>query len=80
MANRERHPTTGPHAIAPAMAPSFGPSWGPPSPDPEARAAAARRYHTPTGEPCPRTVGVDGTVEGGDCSCCGFCLLLAGLV
>jgi hypothetical protein len=39
----------------------------------------ARRsgYATPTGDPCPRAVRVDGTVEGsGDCGSCGCCLLL----
>ena len=40
-----------------------------------------RRWGTPTGEPCPRWVRVDGRIEGsGDCQGCGFCLLLAGLV
>ena len=40
-----------------------------------------RRWGTPTGEPCPRSLRVDGSVEGtGDCVDCGFCLLLAGLV
>lgn len=35
------------------------------------------RYRTPTGEPCPRTVRVDGSVEGsGECYCCGYCLAL----
>jgi hypothetical protein len=39
------------------------------------------RWRTPTGEPCPRNVRVDGTIEGtGDCLGCGFCLLIAGLV
>jgi hypothetical protein len=42
---------------------------------------AARRYATPTGEPCPRTVRVDGTVEGdGNCRGCGVCLQFGGLV
>ena len=37
----------------------------------------ARRWATPTGEPCPRVVRVDGTLEGtGDCVGCGFCLLI----
>jgi hypothetical protein len=41
----------------------------------------AHRYPTPTGEPCPRTVRVDGTVEGtGGCTGCGCCLLGSGLV
>jgi hypothetical protein len=79
MANPAHHPTSGPPAIAPAVAPAFGPSWGPPTPVPVAH-AHAHGYQTPTGEPCPRTVRVDGTVDGGDCTCCGFCLLLAGLV
>ena len=40
-----------------------------------------RRWWTPTGEPCPRTERLDGTLEGsGDCVGCGFCLLLAGIV
>jgi hypothetical protein len=39
------------------------------------------RYPTPTGEPCPRTVRVDGTIEfGGNCQSCGTCLLYAGLL
>jgi len=39
---------------------------------------APRRYATPTGDPCPRTVRVDGSVVGnGECLCCGFCLLIA---
>ena len=39
------------------------------------------RYPTPTGEPCPRTVRVDGTIEfGGNCQSCGFCMLYAGLL
>lgn len=33
------------------------------------------RYATPTGEPCPRAVRVDGTLEGsGECTGCGHCL------
>jgi hypothetical protein len=40
-----------------------------------------RRYATPNGAPCPRTVRVDGTVEGsGDCLGCGCCLVGSGLV
>jgi hypothetical protein len=40
-----------------------------------------RRWSTPTGDPCPRTLRVDGSVVGtGDCTGCGFCLLLAALV
>ena len=40
-----------------------------------------RRWHTPTGDPCPRSQHLDGRVDsGGDCHGCGFCLLLAGLV
>lgn len=36
------------------------------------------RYATPTGAPCPRSLRIDGTVEGsGDCGACGCCLLLA---
>lgn len=38
------------------------------------------RYATPTGEPCPRTVRVDGSVQGsGACVGCGTCLLFGGL-
>jgi hypothetical protein len=34
-------------------------------------------YHTPTGAPCPRTIRLDGSVEGsGDCVGCGYCQLL----
>jgi hypothetical protein len=74
-------PTAGPHAIAPAVAPAFGPCPGPlpGDPPPGDAGGAPRRYQTPTGEPCPRSVRVDGTVDNGDCTCCGFCLLLAGL-
>jgi hypothetical protein len=44
----------------------------------EAAGADARRYLTPTGDPCPRTVHVDGSVEGtGECLWCGYCILLA---
>jgi len=40
-----------------------------------------RRYGTPTGEPCPRVVRVDGTVDGsGDCLGCGTCLQFGGLL
>lgn len=40
-----------------------------------------RRYATPTGEPCPRSLRLDGTVEGsGDCHACGCCLLGSGLL
>ena len=40
-----------------------------------------QRWHTPTGEPCPRAERLDGTIDGtADCLCCGFCLLLADLV
>ena len=39
------------------------------------------RYATPTGEPCPRTIRVDGTIEnGGNCQSCGTCLLYSGLI
>jgi hypothetical protein len=39
------------------------------------------RYATPTGDPCPRTVHVDGTIENdGNCQSCGMCLLFGGLV
>ena len=34
-----------------------------------------RRYDTPTGLPCPRSLRLDGTIEGsGDCHGCGHCL------
>lgn len=40
-----------------------------------------RRWATPTGEPCPRVVRMDGTLEAGaDCVGCGFCLLLLAAV
>jgi len=43
--------------------------------------AAAHRFDTPTGGPCPRSVRVDGSVEGsGACVGCGTCLLFGGLV
>ncbi len=39
------------------------------------------RYATPTGEPCPRTIRVDGAIEnGGNCQSCGTCLLYSGLI
>jgi len=42
---------------------------------------AGYRYATPTGEPCPRTVHVDGTIENnGICQSCGTCLLFGGIV
>jgi hypothetical protein len=42
---------------------------------------AGLRYPTPTGDPCPRTVRTDGTIENnGVCQSCGMCLLLADLV
>jgi hypothetical protein len=42
---------------------------------------ANRRWRTPTGEPCPRALTVDGRLDGpADCHGCGCCLLLAGLV
>ena len=38
-------------------------------------------HATPTGAPCPRTVRLDGTVEGtGACFACGTCLLFGDLV
>jgi len=56
-----------------------------PTADTERTASAPRiagyRYPTPTGEPCPRTVRVDGTIEfGGNCQSCGTCLLYGELV
>lgn len=46
-----------------------------------AEPAGVRRHATPTGEPCPRSVRVDGSVDGsGDCHGCGACLLGTGLV
>jgi hypothetical protein len=43
--------------------------------------STARRFATPTGQPCPRSLHVDGTVEGaGDCLGCGTCLQFGGLV
>ncbi|BAL88212.1 hypothetical protein AMIS_29920 [Actinoplanes missouriensis 431] len=39
----------------------------------------ARRYATPTGEPCPYARRADGSVDGdGACRGCGNCLLGAG--
>jgi hypothetical protein len=39
----------------------------------------ARRYATPTGEPCPYARRTDGTVDGdGACRGCGTCLLGSG--
>lgn len=57
-----------------------------PTPDAEVRTTSAPRlagyrYPTPTGEPCPRTIRVDGTIEsGGNCQSCGTCLLYGGLI
>ena len=43
--------------------------------------AGERRYSTPTGQPCPRTVRVDGSVEGsGNCLGCGTCLQFGDLL
>jgi hypothetical protein len=48
---------------------------------PSAARIEGYRYPTPTGDPCPRTVRTDGTIEhGGICQSCGTCLLLADLV
>ena len=48
-----------------------------PCPDPGATATASR-WATPTGAPCPRSLGVDGTIVGcADCHGCGYCMLLA---
>ncbi|MCO8126881.1 hypothetical protein NHL50_06650 [Acidimicrobiia bacterium EGI L10123] len=45
------------------------------------QASPSKRYQTWNGEPCPRHVRVDGTVEGsGDCLGCGTCLLGSGLL
>jgi hypothetical protein len=42
---------------------------------------AGYRYPTPSGEPCPRTIRVDGTIEfNGNCQSCGTCLLYGRLV
>lgn len=42
---------------------------------------AGYRYATPTGDPCPRTIRVDGSIEnGGNCQSCGTCLLYSGLI
>jgi hypothetical protein len=39
------------------------------------------RYATPTGDPCPRTIRMDGTIEnGGNCQSCGTCLLFGNLI
>ena len=49
--------------------------------DPRAFADRDRRYPTPTGDPCPRQVRVDGTVDGsGACFGCGTCMLFGGLL
>jgi hypothetical protein len=38
---------------------------------------SGQAYATPTGQPCPRCVRLDGTIDGsGDCVACGTCLLL----
>lgn len=43
--------------------------------DQERETEGRRRYDTPYGGPCPRTVRADGTVEGdGACLGCGLCL------
>jgi len=40
-----------------------------------------RRWMTQTGDPCPRSLRLDGRVEGtGDCHGCGCCILSTGLV
>ena len=49
--------------------------------DREATGSTEHRYATPTGQPCPRTLHVDGTVEGaGACLGCGTCLQFGGLI
>jgi hypothetical protein len=56
----------------------MGPGDDPGGREGEAPRRSTRRYATPTGEPCPRAVRVDGTVEGtGECLWCGYCLLIA---
>lgn len=56
--------------------------WSWPAPDAARRIEPAppepRRYATPTGACCLRSMRVDGTVAGsGDCEACGTCLLIA---
>lgn len=54
---------------------------GPDAPAGRAPRIAGYRYPTPTGEPCPRTIHVDGTIENnGICQSCGTCLLFGGMV
>ena len=50
-------------------------------PIPSAPRIPGYRYPTATGEPCPRTIRIDGTIEnGGVCQSCGTCLLHSGLI
>lgn len=50
-------------------------------PTPSAPRIPGYRYPTATGEPCPRTIRFDGTIEnGGICQSCGTCLLYSGLI
>lgn len=72
-----------PAAVAPVTPYRRGMGTAPwASPDPARRIRPAppepRRYDTPTGQCCLRSVRVDGTVAGsGDCCACGTCLLVA---
>ena len=57
------------------------PSHAAPRPTPNAPRIPGYPYPTANGEPCPRTIRLDGTIEnGGVCQSCGTCLLYSGLV
>lgn len=67
----------GPSAMGAPPVPAYGPFMA----DVDDAPVEERRYPTPTGEPCPRSLRLDGTVAGAAaCHGCGYCLLLAGLV
>ena len=60
---------------------SIDPTFGTSTPTPSAPRIPGYRYGTPTGDPCPRTIRLDGTIEnGGNCQSCGTCLLFSGLI
>jgi hypothetical protein len=59
----------------------INPTFGTSTPSTSARRIPGYRYATSTGDPCPRTIRVDGTIEnGGNCQSCGTCLLFSGLI
>lgn len=65
----------------PDMDNSTSPMPGAAAPATSAPRIVGYRYPTPTGDPCPRTVRLDGTIENnGVCQSCGTCLLRSGII